>query len=75
MQACFIGHRTICKDEQLISSLKQTILEQRSNLSKLYDIEAMPSVVILKNNETKKIQGADKEFIMHELKERLGEND
>lgn len=27
MQACFIGHRTICKDEQLISSLKQTILE------------------------------------------------
>ena len=26
MQACFIGHRTIKKDEKLISSLKQTIV-------------------------------------------------
>lgn len=53
--------------------LKQTILEQQMNLSRLYDIMAMPSVVIVKNNETKKIQGADKIAIMHELKERLGQ--
>lgn len=59
----------------LNQELKQTILEQQLNLSRLYDIKAMPSVVIVKNNETKKIQGADKEVIMHELKERLGAND
>ena len=59
----------------LNQELKQTILDQRANLSKLYDIIAMPSVVILKDNETKKIQGADKEVIMHELEERLGVND
>ncbi|MBQ7339700.1 MAG: hypothetical protein IJW43_02465 [Clostridia bacterium] len=27
MQVCFIGHRTIQKNEELISSLKQTIIE------------------------------------------------
>lgn len=57
----------------LNQELKQTILEQQMNLSRLYDIVAMPSVVIVKNNETKKIQGADKEAIMHELKERLAQ--
>ncbi|MBO7244058.1 MAG: thioredoxin domain-containing protein [Alphaproteobacteria bacterium] len=57
----------------LNQELKQTILEQQLNLSRLYNIEAMPSVVIIKNDEIKKIQGADKEAIMHELKGRLGE--
>lgn len=27
MKVCFIGHRTIQKDEELISSLKQTIID------------------------------------------------
>ncbi|MBQ3035192.1 MAG: thioredoxin domain-containing protein, partial [Alphaproteobacteria bacterium] len=59
----------------LNQELKQTILQQQLNLSTLYDVKAMPSVVIVKNNESKKIQGADKIAVMQTLKERLSADD
>ena len=59
----------------LNQELKQTILQQQLNLSALYDVKAMPSVVIVKNNESKKIQGADKIAVMQALKERLSADD
>lgn len=57
----------------LDQKLKETVLNQQMNLAKLYTIEAMPSVVIVKDNQTKKVQGADKVAIMNALKERLGQ--
>lgn len=59
----------------LNQELKQMILEQQMNLSRLYNIIGMPSVVVVKGNETKKFQGADKDIILNGLKERFEEND
>ena len=51
--------------------LKKTIGNQRTNLASLYEVTGMPTVVVLKNNKSKKIEGADEFQIMRSIDERL----
>lgn len=51
--------------------LKKTIIRQRTNLAQLYDVTGMPTVVVVKNNKTDKIAGADERAILKLLDERL----
>lgn len=51
--------------------LKKKIIEQRTNLSNLYEVEAMPTTVIVRNNSVKKIEGADEVAIIAEIEKGL----
>lgn len=51
--------------------LKKTIIKQRTNLSELYGVTGMPTVVVVKGTQSEKIEGADKKAIFKVLNERL----
>lgn len=51
--------------------LRKTILKQRTNLSKLYSVRSMPSVVIVKDNQHKLIIGTDKDAIFEAIDQRI----
>lgn len=43
------------------------ITEQRNNLSTLYKVTGMPTVVVLKNGDSVKISGTDKDVILEQI--------
>lgn len=51
--------------------LRKTILKQRTNLADLYKIRGMPSVVVVKANQSKLFTGTDKEEILKGITEKL----
>lgn len=55
--------------EQCVSnwSLKKQVTEQRNNLSELYLVRSLPTVVVVKNHTPKKFLGTDKQIILQEI--------
>lgn len=55
--------------EQCVSnwSLKKQVTEQRNNLSELYLVRSLPTVVVVKNHIPKKFLGTDKQVILQEM--------
>ncbi len=51
--------------------LKKTIIKQRTNLSELYQVTGMPTVVVVKGNQSEKVEGVNKNAIFKSLDERL----
>lgn len=51
--------------------LKKTIIRQRTNLAELYDVTGMPTVVVVKDNQTKKVAGSDERAVLNAVDERL----
>ena len=59
--------------EQCVSnwSLKKQVTEQRNNLSELYLVRSLPTVVVVKNHTPKKFLGTDKQIILQEINQIL----
>ncbi len=53
--------------------LRKKVMEQRDNLSTLYKVRGMPTVVVVKNGEATKITGTDTPVILAKIKSVLGE--
>ncbi|MDD3669416.1 MAG: thioredoxin domain-containing protein [Alphaproteobacteria bacterium] len=51
--------------------LQKTILAQRENLSKLYNVQAMPSVVLVKDGNRKTWTGTNAQIIMQGLNQEI----
>lgn len=51
--------------------LRRTILSQRSNLADLYKVQGMPSIVVVKGNQSKLFSGTDKDEILKNINQRL----
>lgn len=51
--------------------LRKTITNQRNNLSELYNITGMPSVVVVTKQSHKKFIGTDKEVILRGIQSKL----
>lgn len=54
-------------------NLRKKVIEQRDNLSTLYKVRGMPTVVVVKNGEATKITGTDTPVILAKIKSVLGE--
>ncbi len=52
--------------------LQKTVSAQRDNLARMYKVRGMPTVVAVKNGQTKTWVGTDKEIILNELNNFLG---
>ncbi len=53
--------------------LMTTITGQRNNLSDMYGVTGMPSVVIVSNKGHKLLVGTDKNAIMSEIQQKIAE--
>ena len=51
--------------------LLATITEQRNNLSNMYGVEGMPSIVVVSDSGRKLLVGTDKETIMSEIQKKI----
>ena len=51
------------------TNLQETIIDQQSNLGRLYGITGTPALVLRQGNEVRKWQGVDKQEILNGLKE------
>ncbi len=47
--------------------LRQTVTQQRNNLSTLYKVTGMPTLIIIKNGHTEKISGTDTPVIIEKI--------
>lgn len=52
-------------------NLQKTLLEQQQNLSNLYNVQAMPTVVLVHKGKQKKLSGTDTDVIVSTLKKEL----
>lgn len=53
--------------------LRKTITEQRNNLSTLYKVTGMPTVIVVKDGESHKIMGTDTKAIIANMQSIMGE--
>lgn len=53
--------------------LAQTVTKQRNNLSNMYGVKGMPSVVVVSDKGHKLLVGADREGIMSEIQKKISE--
>ncbi len=53
--------------------LRKTITEQRNNLSTLYKVTGMPTVIVVKDGESHKIVGTDTKAIISNMQSIMGE--
>ena len=53
--------------------LRRTVTQQRNNLSTLYKVTGMPTLIVIKEGTSHKITGTDTEVIITEIKSIMGE--